>query len=295
MSHSRATGIIGVGLEWLIQAWVRASRRRVDLSRETWLDGPTGNSRVGLAFYSDYARERGLCIETHGEPLGLLPDFARLASATFDPTVVHPEIVRFYERTSEYELDVWSHWSGLLKPFAYSLIAFVSRNIEQLNLPLSPLETSYGMSSELVRLVDADTGEVVYAGWLRRTLSSGGIIYAGLYTTCQPPRVESRHVKVVFPLPGGSATVLLRPEHLPDGSLNLVSDGSQYGGAGYYRLHRTGRSEAKIRLVPIKETIHVYFDRHGVLRTHHAFRFGPLPLLTLHYKLTRKPERQASS
>ena len=45
-------------------------------------------------------------------------------------------------------------------------------------------------------------------------------------------------MKVVFLLPGGSATVLLRPENRPDGSLALVSDRDGFGGAGYYRVHR---------------------------------------------------------
>lgn len=64
----------------------------------------------------------------------------------------------------------------------------------------------------------------------------------------------------MFPLPGGSATVILRPENRPDGSFVLVSEGDRFGDAGYYREHRTG--------------------------TDHAFRFMGLRFLDLHYEIT---------
>jgi hypothetical protein len=62
-----------------------------------------------------------------------------LGGPHFAPDRVDPAIRDFYERTAHYSLDVWSQWSGLLRPFAGTLIALVSRDIEQLNLPLSPL------------------------------------------------------------------------------------------------------------------------------------------------------------
>ncbi|HSH79429.1 MAG TPA: hypothetical protein VLA19_12980 [Herpetosiphonaceae bacterium] len=180
-------------------------------------------------------------------------------------------------------------WSGILRPFEGALIALVSRDIEQLNLPLSSLETSRGMSSDILRLVDPRTGRAPYAGWLRKVVAAGKIIYAGFYTTCAPPHASGRCVKVVFPLPGGSATVILRPENRPDGSFALVSSGRCFGDAGYYRLHYRDAHTARVKYVPIKETIHVYSGEDGTLRTDHVFHFWRLRFLTLHYKIVPRP------
>jgi len=52
----------------------------------------------------------------------------------------------FYEHTGRYHLDVWSQWSPLFWPFGWALINFVSRQMEQLNFPMYPLETAQGMT-----------------------------------------------------------------------------------------------------------------------------------------------------
>jgi hypothetical protein len=63
---------------------------------------------------------------------------------------VAPEIRDFYENTARYEMDVWSRWNGILKPFANLLIYLVSPLMEQFNLPDSPPATSSGVSSEFL-------------------------------------------------------------------------------------------------------------------------------------------------
>jgi hypothetical protein len=167
------------------------------------------------------------------------------------------------------------------------MISAISRNIEQLILPLTPLTTSHGMSSRIVSLVDERSGASVYSGWLRTTVATGDIVYAGFYTTCQPPGYSGRCVKVVFPLPQGSATVILRPVNGPHGSFKLVSEGRRSGGPGYYRIHKHKDGSLRVKHIPIRETIHVYVED-GVLRTDHHFKFWRLSFLTLHYKITRK-------
>jgi hypothetical protein len=211
------------------------------------------------------------------------------------------------------------------------MITSISRNIEQLNLPLSPLTTSHGMSSEIIGFVrthnqpnpaisastasSADatrsvraeepepTTSFVYAGWLRKNNATGEIIYAGFYTTCLPPAYRGRCVKVVFPLPHGSATVILKPLNGPDGSLKLVSKGRRFGGPGYYRIHRVNSRRLRVKHVPIEETIHVYFAKDkgtvpaqsGVLHTVHHFKFWGLKFLTLHYRMAHKQAQPPES
>jgi hypothetical protein len=122
------------------------------------------------------------------------------------------------------------------------------------------------MSSEILRLVDPRTGppptRAGCARWRRRAGSLRGILYH-LHAAAGPGCC----VKVVFPLPGGSATVLLRPENRPDGAFALVSSGRRFGDVGYYRLHYRDGHTARVKYVPIKETIHVYRGPDGTLRT----------------------------
>ena len=277
----------GLAWEWLIQAWVEHTGRAVEAESVPWLAGPTGTRRIGTSFYESYAREEGLTLERRPDS-GLLESFAVLKSARFAPEKVHPAVVDFYEKTSRYTLDAWVQWTGPLSPFARAMISSISRNIEQLVLPLTPLTTSHGMSSEVITLADERTGAVAYAGWLRKAVSTGEIVYAGFYTTCKPPGYPGRCVKVVFPLPRGSATVILRPVNGPNGSLKLVSEGRKFGGPGYYRVQRARSRGLRVKYVPIEETIHVYVSDGGVLRTDHHFNFWGLRFLTLHYKIATK-------
>jgi len=54
------------------------------------------------------AAREGLTVEHGARGVGLVPDFMALGSDTFDPTSVHPEVRRFYEKTSDYDLEAWS-------------------------------------------------------------------------------------------------------------------------------------------------------------------------------------------
>lgn len=278
---------LGYIWEWLIQRWVQYTGRAVKVGNAAWLSGPIGSDKIGAGFYESYADNADLVIQRKADR-GLLESFSSLRSAHFAPEKVHPAIVDFYERTAIYTLDAWAQWVGPVSPFVRLMISSVSRNIEQLILPLTPLTTSHGMSSEIITLASKQTGEIAYTGWLRKAVATGDIVYAGFYTTCKPPRYPGRCVKVVFPLPGGSATVILRPMNGPNGSFKLVSDGRKFGGPGSYRLHMVDSETLRVKYVPIKERFHVYVDDEGVLRTDHHFKLWRLPFLTLHYKIAGK-------
>lgn len=94
-------------------------------------------------------------------------------------------------------------------------------------------------------------------------------------------------MRVVFPLPDGHLTVLLRPENDASGNLRLVSDRGAFGSPGAYLFVRDGDGpRGWARRIPIVERFDVYIDDEGVLRCDHELRFGPLRALQLHYKLT---------
>jgi len=283
----KGTTAIGAVLQWFIQRWVRTGRR-VSLDEVPWLSGPIGTGRIGADFYDNYARTLGLSLAPADPDAGLVREFSMLNGPRFEAARVDAEIRHFYEHTARYSLDVWSQWTGVMQPFAKLLIALVSRNIEQFNLPLSPLDAGRGMSSDVIRFVDAQSQDAGFAGWLRRLEATGTVIYAGFYTVCQPPRHQGPCVKVTFPLPGGSNTVILRPENQSDGSFKLISAGKEFGDSGCYRIHSIGKEAIRIKYVPLKEVIHVYRDAQSTLRTDHTFSFWGMKLLTLHYKINPK-------
>ena len=181
------------------------------------------------------------------------------------------------------------------RPFGYALISIVSRRMQQLNLPISPLETSRGMTSEVIRLVDAATGDAEHICWLRRLASSGDVVYAGFYSIARPPRAPGPCVKTYFPWPRGSVTVLLEPRAEADGSLKLISAGRRFGDPGFYRSATLPDGRRITRYIrAMKELIHVYADEEGILRTEHVFRFFRAPILRLHYKITPKSATESA-
>jgi hypothetical protein len=279
---------LGAGIEAAFRAIPRILGRRIGPT-DAWLWGPIGaDSSVGSEYYAGLAREEGLALETDDPDAGLLADFAALRGPAFDPDRVDPRIRDFYERTARYRLAVEARWSPLFLPLGWILVGAVSRRIAQLNFPLGAREVAAGMTSRVLRLRDPSTGETAYAGWLRTQARSGHAVYVGLYGTVQPPGEAGPCVRVIFPLPRGSSTVLLRPSLGPGGSFNLSSDGGRFGEAGYYRAHqgRDGARRARYVLA-LKEDFRLWLGPDGLVRTDHRVRFFRLPILRLRYILTR--------
>lgn len=282
--HGLMQDLLGRLLEGSIQLGICLVGRRTNLETAPWLAGPVGQTTIGADVYRTIAAQMGLTqhLECAG---GLVDRFDRLDGPEFLASAVDPVIRTFYERTADYTLDVWSEWHGPQQLLAKLLIRLVSRQIDQLNLPLSPLAIGRGMSSEIIHLTDPASGRLVYAGWLRRLLTNGSVVMAGLYGHCILPRHGQPCIKVVLPLPSGSATVILRPINQLDGSLMLTSAGRGFGDAGYYRLHRVADDAIRVVYAPLRETIHVYRSGVETLRTDQTFSFFGQPLLTLHYKI----------
>lgn len=280
----------GEAADWLTQRWVQATGRRVDFAGSPWLRGPTGStSGIGSDYFEILARNENLLVNEGQGSRGLTPKFSNLAGAAFDPGALAPEIAHFYEHTSEYRLDVWSNWCGVFKPFGWLLAVLFSRRLQQLNMPLSPMETSSGITSRVVHLVDPSAGVTRHVGWVRVIEAIKKVVYVGHYATCSVPGFTGPCVRVVFPLPNGSVTVVLWPEAKPDGSLVLHSSGQKFGDPGFYFVVRRDEHSAWARYMPsLKESIHVYLSPQKELRTDHRFKIWGIPYLHLHYKLTRK-------
>ena len=283
---------MGLLLKWLINAWIAATGRKLRFADYPWLQGPMGDELlIGDEYYKAYAIREGLLVER--DPAGgLVESFSAIIPGS-DPLreTLNPDVAHFYEHTAQYKLEVWSQWYPPYAIFARMLIRSLSTKMNQLNIPLQPLETSRGMSNEVLHLKDPATGRVVHACWLRKSILTGRVVYSGFYSGIQIGGVPM--VRVVLPLPGGNATVLLRITVQADGSVKLLSDGRRIGGAGYYRVQRSGDDAVRVKYVPLKEMIHVFCDAFGDLRTDHIFSFLGVKMLQLHYKIMKADSRNA--
>jgi hypothetical protein len=281
--------------DYLSQRWVQWRGRRVEPRDIDWLMGPYGEvDAIADHYIQRLADEEDLTIERHATGAGLLDsaDAFGLDAATL--ARLRPEIAHFYERTADHDLEVWSEWSPVFRPFGGMLQTLYSRRLQQLNLPLRPLDTSRGISSEIVKLRDAE-GRAKYTVWYRTLKSTGQVVYSGVYTTCVTPAGDTC-VKVIFPLPCGNATVLMRIGVGENGELDLVSSGERFGDPGFYfMLHDRHQQHWAQYIRSFRERIFVYVDDEGVLRTDHSLTLWGRRVLQLHYKIMAAPARTPSS
>ena len=271
-------------VDWSTQRWVELTGRRVTLAECPWLEGPAGSpAGIGKDFFDSYSSTNALQLERSGG--GLIPDFSVLNSNQFNTGRVSPAVVHFYQRTSEYELDAWSQWCGAFRPFGWALARIFSRRLQQLNVPLSNLDTSQGMTSRVMPVSRQD-GTAVFTAWMRELIGTGDVIYAGAYSTCRVPGFHGRCVRVVFPLPNGNAIVIMRPIAHSDGSLTLISSGDRFGDPGFYFTVHDANDAMHARYVrSFRETIHVYGAPEGGVRADHVLTIWGLTFLRLHYRL----------
>lgn len=276
--------------DWLTQQWVKATGRRFAPQKDAWLTGPIGGTDViSDRFFRDLATAECLDIRENEPHAGLLESFDRLGLSEAERRRLNPRVADFYERTSDYDFEIWSEWRGPFRPFGWLLSVIFSRRLQQLNLPLSAMDSAKGIQSNIIKLREKESGEAKWTVWYRILKASRQVIYSGVYTTCALPGREGRYLKVIFPLPNGSATVIMRHEVLPDGALKLSSDGRRHGDHGFYFTLTNHRGKHWARFVrAMHEWITVYEDEEGVLRADHRLHFYGLPFLTLHYKMTEK-------
>jgi len=288
----RAVALDGVLLDRGTQRWVIATGRPVDFGgTERWLDGPVGDpDGVGEDWIEQHAAATGARLEEDG-PQGLLPVFAALSGPGLDVDAVSANIVDFYEHTSAWSVDAWSRWARWAEPGGRLINALFAHRLRQLSLPVDPLDVAYGMQSRVVGVVGPDDTHLGTA-WQRTMRSTGRTTFGGFYGTVTRPGAARPSVRVVFPLPNGSLTVLLRPDVTADGRLVLSSPAGEFGKDGAYLVVRPGgRSQGWARRIPLPERFVWFTDPDGVLRCEHHLAFGRWEVLRLHYRVQRTPGR----
>jgi len=275
--------------DWITQRWVQLTGKRVNLSDCPWLEGPVGDVElIGSAFFRRLAEKKNLEFVADGPGRGLIADFSRLRGPAFNPNSVDARVVSFYEKTADFEFDIWSEWCGAFRPFGGALAVIFSRRLQQLNVPLSSLDTKLGITSNVVQLKER-SGRVAYTAWVRDVVATERTLSAGSYSVCHVPGYPGPCVKVVFPLPNGSAVVIMRPESDPDGSFTVRSAGVRFGDPGFYFFVEKEPGFGWARHVrTLQETIRVYADAQGTLRADHDLWIWGTRFLRLHYRMRKR-------
>jgi hypothetical protein len=264
----------------------RITGRPVDLEgSERWLRAPmSGSPRVTDTWLQEEAALHGGVVERDDPGAGLLPSMSVLDGPGFDSARLRPEIRDFYEHTAAWHMEVWSGWSPLFWPGGELVARLYGRRVEQLALPMRPLDVAHGMDSQVTPIRDAQ-GNQVAAAWARTLRSTGRRVFSGSYSARTLPGADRASVHAAFPLESGNVQVFLRPSIDADGGLVLTSPSGGFGQDGAYVVVRD-RADHAAR-APLHETFHVYVDGRGVLRADHELRLWNARAVRLHYKLER--------
>lgn len=252
-------------------AWLRAPTSTGPVVRDGWLEAEA-------ALHDGYVDEAA-------PGAGLLASMAELDGPGFRAADLLPQVRDFYEHTSDWQVEVWTSWSPWAWPGGEAVSRLFGRRVEQLALPMRPLDVAHGMDSRVSVIRDGD-GRQVAAGWLRTLRATGEFVFSGCYSSRRLPGADRASVHVAFPLEAGSVQVFLRPRVLPDGSFLLESPAGPFGADGAYVVVEDGGRVHASR-APIHETFHVHLDDRGVLRTDHVLRLWGATAMRLHYKLER--------
>lgn len=265
----------------------RLAGRRIDLDgRERWLDAPISRSaKVSPEWPAAESLRHGGEQGPQEPDAGLLPTMTVLDGPGFDSARLRPEIRDFYEHTAAWQMEVWTGWSPLFWPGGEIVARLWGRRIEQLALPMRPLEVARGMDSLVTPIRDSQ-GAQVAAAWTRTLRGSGRPVFTGAYSARTLPGADRPSVHVAFPLESGNVQVFLRPSVVGDGDLVLQSGKGRWGQDGAYVVVRLDRDHAA--RVPLHETFHMYVDAYGVLRTDHEVRLWGASAVKLHYRLERR-------
>jgi hypothetical protein len=220
----------------ITQQWVILFGKKIIEDQNKWLLGPFGSTKgIGVKFIKQLAKNEQLIVDEKENDKGILSSINQLNLSSEEQNKLSKSVIDFYENTSNYDFDLKVKWNPFFKGFGVLLRLLFSNRIEQLNVPIENIEDSESLKSDIIHLLDATTKEVKRTIWLRSFKVTGEVVYSGVYETCVIPSGQTC-IKAIFPLPNGSATVILSPSVGENGELILTSSGKKIGDSGFYFL-----------------------------------------------------------
>lgn len=273
--------------DWITQQWVILFGQKIDTLKHEWLLGPFGGiNGIGLKYIKELAHNENLLIDSQEKGKGLLDSIGHLGLSEHDLKKLSPDVIDFYENTSNYDLVLKAKWNPIFKVFGLLVKIIFSNRIEQLNVPIKDLEGSMGLTNQIIKLVDSQTNKVKRTVWLRTFKSTGKVVYSGVYGTCVLPNGPTC-IKAVFPLPNGNATVILAPRVGQNGELILDSSGQKIGDSGFYFLLMDSKSEIWTKFIrSFKDTL-VVGSENGRITATQTLTLWNLTVLRFEYGIRK--------
>ena len=176
-------------------------------------------------------------------------------------------IVDFYENTLQYKLTASVKWSIWFKPFAF-VYQFISRKMEQLNLPLSSKPII--MEGTITKINAEVDGRLNPRVWQRQ--ANGQTVFSAIYAIHRDH--QRAYMNIALPLPKSAMHGVLALE-VKDDKLYITSDAN--GDAGTY--FSAGRYTFKL---PLHEYFIIWEEDDELRATHKMTLFG-LKFLHIEY------------
>jgi hypothetical protein len=140
------------------------------------------------------------------------------------------------------------------------------------------------LKSKIIYLVNEDSNTLKRIIWLRKFKQSGQVVYSGVYETCLIPNGQ-KCIKAIFPLPNGSATVILTPTVGENGELILNSSGNKIGDSGFYFLLKDARGNLWTKFIRSFKDKLVVSSENGKLKALQTLTMWNLRVLQFSYTI----------
>ncbi|MCV6630562.1 MAG: hypothetical protein OIF50_11985 [Flavobacteriaceae bacterium] len=277
--------------DWVTQQWVILFGKKINAQEYKWLLGPFGNANgIGKTFINQLAENENLLISTSIKNKGLLESIEQLKLSSSEKNKLSKKVIEFYENTSNYKLYLTTRWSPIFLVFGYLLKFLFSKRLEQLNIPLRN-NNSQEMNSEIIQLTDKTTEKVKRTIWLRGFKQTNQIIYSGVYETCKIPNGKVC-IKAIFPLPNGSATVILQPIVGENGELILKSAGRKIGDSGFYFIVKDKNGNLWTKFIQSFKDNLTVSSENGKITANQKLTFYGLHVLSFKYEIKNDTQHQ---
>lgn len=274
--------------DWFTQQWVKLRGRKIEPIENKWLLAPFGNlNGIGEEFIYQLAEKENLIVERNLKNKGLLQSIKQLHLQESELKKLSIKVIDFYEHTSNYKLNFSVKWSSLFWPFGFLVNKLFSSRINQLNIPISNVNPSENLTNEIIELVDPKTTDTKYTIWLRKSNTSGKVIYSGIYGTCRLPS-GSMCIKAVFPLPNGNATVIMKPEVGTNTELILDSSGKKFGDAGFYFLLRDPKGSVWAQYISSFTDKLIISDMVECLKAEQTLKLWGITVVRMNYNIVEQ-------
>jgi hypothetical protein len=144
--------------DWFTQQWVIFSGKKINPFENTWLMGSFGEvNGIGEKFIYQLAEKESLTIIRNANSKGILDSISSLKLQENQIKNLSKKVIDFYEKTSEYKLQLSVKWNPIFKIFGYIVNRLFSQRINQLNIPTNNIQSSENLTSEIIELVSKKT------------------------------------------------------------------------------------------------------------------------------------------